>query len=174
MPLDGNGIWQYEETDIVSPFSDFMNLGMSSVSTELASVRSEVDASLPTQPVLGSNSHLVDLGVTLIAGWSFGTNYLVASGYVRMIYFNVVPTSSISETVTGDIVNVELTNVRIPGAHAPVLRTSISSDISGPSGTVFTIGENGSITLAALAPNLNWTGGVTRSFSGTYLANTYV
>lgn len=42
MPLDSNGIWQYEETDIVSPFSDFMNLGQSSVSTEIASLDGRV------------------------------------------------------------------------------------------------------------------------------------
>jgi len=36
MPLDSNGVWQYTETDDVSPFSTFMNLGMGSVSAAIA------------------------------------------------------------------------------------------------------------------------------------------
>jgi hypothetical protein len=38
MPLDSNGVWEYEETDDVAPFSDYMNLGMGSVSTAIGAV----------------------------------------------------------------------------------------------------------------------------------------
>ena len=42
MPLDARGIWHYSESDDISPFSDFMNLGMESVSNALSGVVASV------------------------------------------------------------------------------------------------------------------------------------
>ena len=38
MPIDSNGVYQYEQSDVVANWPAFMNLGMSSISTKFAGV----------------------------------------------------------------------------------------------------------------------------------------
>jgi hypothetical protein len=47
MPLDSNGIWQYSETDPLSPFSDLLNMGQVSVSDAIEDVNTRVSAIKP-------------------------------------------------------------------------------------------------------------------------------
>jgi hypothetical protein len=70
MPIDAEGIYQYDNTEpAVSPLDDFLNLGMQSVSTTAAAIRAEIaaiDALVDSDwvPIAGST------GGAIGAGWS--------------------------------------------------------------------------------------------------------
>jgi hypothetical protein len=140
----------------------------------LDTAEADIDAITPMVPSLGSNGDIVALGVTTIAGWSFGSNFITASGYLRQVYFNLVPAAQVNSSATGDIGNIEITNVRFPVDHRPVIRAALSPNVNGPAGTNVSLGEGGDITLSALLPNINWSAGAGRSFSGLYLSSTYI
>lgn len=61
MPLDSNGVWQYEETETATPFSTLLNKLASSVSTQVGLLRAAV------APVVGT--------ITPTSGtWKLGTS----------------------------------------------------------------------------------------------------
>ena len=67
MPLDPNGIWQYEETDAEATASDLLNLLAASVSARVADLQVNVDSKQPAEPDSGW------------VGVGFGSSYSDAS-----------------------------------------------------------------------------------------------
>lgn len=128
-------------------------------------------AELETAPVRLDSGSIASRS-TLIPNWNFGTNYVVKHGYLCHLYFNLQSVSGISATATGDIANVVPFTLTDP-ALIPLLRMHGASDVTGPSGTVITLGEDGTVTVSALAPNLPWSAGSTRSFSTTFITDVF-
>jgi hypothetical protein len=67
VPLDVNGIWQYEETDPASTFSDLLNLGTSSTSDAVGALAARVAVTELEDPAWTA--------LTLNAGWANGAGW---------------------------------------------------------------------------------------------------
>lgn len=131
MPLDSEGIWQYEETDDASPVSGMLNLLAGSVSTEIADVRANL---------------LADTGwvnLTLINSWTA----LEGTPAVRRIGEFVFAKGSVTGGTAQTIAN-------LPAAFIPseVRRFWVYSAGTG-AGSVLSIQASGAVQSASGQPN---------------------
>lgn len=71
MPIDSQGIYQYDDTEMWSPQDDYQNLLAASTSATIAAVRAEIAAI----------DSLVDSDWTVIPSGSIGTGWVATTGH---------------------------------------------------------------------------------------------
>jgi hypothetical protein len=124
----------------------------------------------------GPNTGLVDAGVVLQAGWTFGTNYVVKQGFYAHVYFNLTNTAGIAADTDGDIAN--LTAAFLPEVLRPVINANIGHAITGEPLVSLTFTDTGGlgfggIVVPALMPGRAWPAGQARSFGGSYMTRSF-
>ncbi|QUC01096.1 hypothetical protein [Cellulosimicrobium cellulans] len=99
--IDANGVYIYDESDPVSPFSDFMNLGQSAQSVVLGDADARLTA-LETEPVWSS------VGMAFRPGWqAYSATDLLrykafpAMGLVYTAPVLIKPTSNLTGLTSG-------------------------------------------------------------------------
>jgi hypothetical protein len=126
MPLDSEGIWQYEETDDASPVSGLLNLLAASTSTQIADVRSNLPA----------DTGWVNL--TLLNSWTASEGTPAVRRIGEMVFAKGVVTGGSAQLIAN-----------LPAAFIPSEGRRFFVWSSGSTGTILTMFASGALQSSA-------------------------